>query len=130
MGGVMRGWAGQAEQAIDWGQRALRLSPFDGWAWAAYHALTLGHFARGDDEHAADAARKAVQLNPAHSISYMLLAASLAKLGRIEEAKSAAARVLELQPAFRYSRQFAGVNCARPLAASLGEALHAIGLPE
>jgi Flp pilus assembly protein TadD len=60
----------------------------------------------------------------------MLLAASLAKLGRIEEAKSAAARVLELQPAFRYSRQFAGVNCARPLAASLGEALHAIGLPE
>ncbi|HXS39868.1 MAG TPA: winged helix-turn-helix domain-containing protein [Stellaceae bacterium] len=130
VGGVMRGWAGQADQAIDWGQRALRLSPFDGWAWSACHALTLGHFARDDYEHAADAARKAVQLNPAHSISYMLLAASLAKLGRIEEAKSAAARVLELQPAFRYSRQFAGVNCARPLAASLGEALYAIGLPE
>ncbi|MGH7033404.1 MAG: winged helix-turn-helix domain-containing protein [Stellaceae bacterium] len=130
VGGVMRGWAGQAEQAIDWGQRALRLSPFDGWAWSACHALTLGHFARGAYADAANAAHKAVQLNPAHSISYMLLAASLAKLGRTEEAKSAAARVLELQPAFRYGKQFAGVDCARQLAASLGEALRAIGLPE
>jgi hypothetical protein len=42
----------------------------------------------------------------------MLLAAALVKLGRLEEAKAAAARVLELQPAFRYSRQFAGVDCA------------------
>ena len=77
-----------------------------------------------------NAARKAVQSNPAHSISYMLLAAALVKLGRLEEAKAAAARVLELQPAFRYSRQFAGVDCAPALAASLSEALRAAGLPE
>jgi hypothetical protein len=32
----------------------------------------------------------------------MLLAAALVKLGRLEEAKAAAVRVLELQPAFRY----------------------------
>jgi len=37
-----------------------------------------------------------VQSNPAHSINYVLLAAALAKLGRLEEAKAAAARVLEL----------------------------------
>jgi hypothetical protein len=60
----------------------------------------------------------------------MLLAASLAKVGRLEEAKAAAARVLDLQPAFRYSRQFAGVNCAPPLAGSLSDALRAAGLPE
>jgi hypothetical protein len=46
------------------------------------------------------------------------------------EAAAAAARVLELQPAFRYSRQFAGVDCAPALAASLSEALRATGLPE
>jgi TolB-like protein len=130
VGGVIRGWAGEAERAIEWGERALRLSPFDSWAWSAYHALTLGHFRRGYYGEAANAAHKAVQLNPAHSISYMLLAASLAKLGRLEEAKAAAERVLELQPAFRYSRQFAGVDCAPSLAASLGDALRAIGLPE
>lgn len=59
----------------------------------------------------------------------MLLAAALVKLGRLEEAKAAAARVLELQPAFRYGRQFAGVDCAPALAASLSEALRATGLP-
>jgi hypothetical protein len=37
---------------------------------------------------------------------------------------------LELQPAFRYSRQFAGVDCAPALTAALSESLHAAGLPE
>ena len=130
VGGVMFGWAGEAERAIEWGERAMRLSPFDPWAWSAFHAFALGHFHRGRYEEAARAARKAVQLNPGHSISYMLLVAPLAKLGRLKEAEVAAARVLELQPGFRYSRQFSGVDCAPALAASLGEALHAAGLPE
>jgi TolB-like protein/Tfp pilus assembly protein PilF len=130
VGGVIFGWAGEAERAIEWGERAMRLSPFDPWAWSAFHSLTLGHFHRGRYEEAASAAHKAVQFNPGHSISYMLLAAPLAKLGRLDESRAAAARVLELQPAFRYSRQFAGVDCAPALAASLGEALRASGLPE
>jgi tetratricopeptide (TPR) repeat protein len=130
VGGVIFGWAGEPDRAIEWGERALRLSPFDPWAWSACHALTLGHFHRSRYEEAAKAAHRAVQLNPAHSISYMLLVAPLAKLGRLEEAQAAAARVLELQPAFRYSRQFAGVDCAPALAASLGEALRLAKLPE
>jgi adenylate cyclase len=130
LGSVILAWTGEAERAIEWGERAMRLSPFDPWAFAAFHSLTLGHFHRGRYEEAANAAHKAVQSNPAHSISYMLLAASLAKLGRLEEAKAAAARVLELQPAFQYSRQFSGVDCAPALAASLSEALRATGLPE
>ena len=130
LGSVILAFAGEAERAIEWGERGMRLSPFDPWAFSAYHALTLAHFHRGRYEAAAEAAHKAVQSNPAFSFSYMLLAAPLAKLGRLEEAKAAAARVLELQPAFRYSRQFSGVDCAPALAASLSEALHAIGLPE
>jgi TolB-like protein len=130
IGGVMFGWAGEAERAIEWGTRAMRLSPFDPWAWSAFHAFALGHFHRGRYEDAARAARKAVQLNPGHSISHMLLVAPLAKLGRLKEAEAAAARVLELQPGFRYSRQFSGVDCAPALAASLGEALRSAGLPE
>jgi TolB-like protein/Tfp pilus assembly protein PilF len=130
LGSVVLAWNGEAERAIEWGERAMRLSPFDPWAFAAFHSLTLGHFHCGRYEAAANASHKAVQSNPAHSISYMLLAASLAKLGRLEEAKAAAARVLELQPAFRYSRQFFGVDCAPALAASLSEALRDTGLLE
>jgi TolB-like protein len=130
LGSVVLAWTGYAERAIEWGERGMRLSPFDPWAFAAFHSFTLGHFHFGRYEEAANAARKAVQSNPAHSISYMLLAAPLAKLGRLQEAKAAAARVVELQPAFRSSRQFSGVDCAPALAASLSEALRPTGLPE
>jgi TolB-like protein/tetratricopeptide (TPR) repeat protein len=130
LGSVILAWAGQAERAIEWSERGMRLSPFDPWAFAAFHSLALGHFHRGRYQDAAAAAHKAVQFNPAHSISYMLLAAPLAMLGRLDEAKAAAARVVELQPAFRYSRQFSGVDCAPALAAALSEALRVTGLPE
>jgi adenylate cyclase len=130
LGSVILGWTGDAERAIEWGERGMRLSPFDPWAFAAYGSLTLGHFQRGRYHEAVNAAYKAVQSNPGHSINYVLLAASLAKLGRFEEAKAAAARVLELHPGFRYSRQFSGVDCRGAHAAALGEALRAAGLPE
>jgi tetratricopeptide (TPR) repeat protein len=129
-GSVILGWAGEAERAIEWGERGLRLSPFDSWAFGAFHALTLGHFRGARYQLAANAAYEGIRCNPAHSISYMLLAAALAKLGRLDEARAAAARVLELQPAFRYTRQFFGVGCAPVLAASLAEALHLTGLPD
>ena len=130
LGSVILAWTADAERAIEWGERGMRLSPFDPWAFAAFHSFTLGHFHRGRYEEAARAAHKAVQFNPGHSISHMLLAAPLAKLGRLAEARAAAARVLELQPAFRFSRQFSGANCAPALAASLGDALRPTGLPE
>jgi tetratricopeptide (TPR) repeat protein len=130
LGSVMFGWTGEAERAIEWGERGLRLSPFDPWAFAAFHSLILGHFQHGRYENALNAAHKAIQSNPAHSISHMLLAATLAQLGRLEEAKAAAANVLELQPAFQYKRHFAGVDCAPALAAALSKALRATGLPE
>ena len=90
----------------------------------------LGHFQHGRYEQAANAAYKAVQSNPGHSINHVLLAASLAKLGQVDAAKAAAARVLELHPTFRYSRQFSGVDCAPALAAPLTEALRVAELPE
>jgi TolB-like protein/tetratricopeptide (TPR) repeat protein len=129
LGSVMLGWSGEAERAIEWSDRGMRLSPFDPWAFAAFDAQAMSHFLRGRYEEACRAAYRSVQANPAHSITYVQLAAALAKLGRLEEARAAAARVLELHPTFRYGRQFAGVKCAPDLAASLGDALRAAGLP-
>ena len=130
LGSVILAWGGEAERAIEWSERGMRLSPLDPWAFAAFDAQALSHFHLGRYDKAAQAAYKCVHANPAHSITYVQLAAALAKLGRLEEAKAAAAKVLELHPTFRYGRQFAGVNCAPVLAASLGEALRAAGLPE
>jgi tetratricopeptide (TPR) repeat protein len=130
LGAAILSWAGEAERAIEWGEQALRLSPFDPWKFIAYRALALAHFLRGRYQAAADAGRRAVQFNPGFGSSHMLLAAPLAKLGRYDEAKAAVARLMEREPAFRLSRQFAGVDCAPALAASLSEALRPIGLPE
>ena len=130
LGSVVLSWDGQADRAIEWGERGLRLSPFDSWAFAAHGSVMLGHFQHGRYEQAANAAYKAVQSNPGHSINHVLLAASLAKLGQVDAAKAAAARVLELHPTFRYSRQFSGVDCAPALAAPLNEALRVAELPE
>lgn len=130
LGSVIFSWTGQAERAINWAERGMRLSPFDPWAFAAFGSFALGYFLRGHYEEAVHAAYKAVQSNPGHSINYVLLAAMLAKFGRLEEAKAAAGRVLELHPAFQYGRQFSGVDCAPGLSAALGEMLGAAGLPE
>ncbi|MBS0246690.1 MAG: winged helix-turn-helix domain-containing protein [Proteobacteria bacterium] len=130
LGSVMLAWGSEAERAIEWSERGMRLSPLDPWAFAAYDAQAMGHFHLGRYDKAAQAAYRSVQANPAHSITYVQLAAALDRLGRTEEAKAAAAKVLELHPTFRFSRQFAGVDCAPALAAAMGDALRRVGLPE
>ena len=130
LGSVMFAWGGDALRGIEWGERGVRLSPFDPWRASGHIAIALGHFQQGDLERSAIAARKAVQSRPGFSIGYLILAAPLAKLGRIQEAKNAATRALELQPALRFSMQFAGVDCDPALAAILREPLLAAGLPE
>ncbi|WFU12196.1 hypothetical protein QA646_19915 (plasmid) [Rhizobium sp. CB3090] len=129
LGSVVLGWSGEAERAIEWSERGVRLSLFDSWVWAAFDAQAMSHLLRGRYEDSCRA-YKSVQANPAHSITYVQLAAALAKLGRLDEARAAAARVLELQPFFRYGRQFAGVNCSPELASILGDALRTARLLE
>ncbi|WP_216074849.1 hypothetical protein, partial [Acinetobacter baumannii] len=71
-GSVIHSWAAAAEPAIDWGERALRLSPFDSWAFAAFGSQALGHFLLDRPHEATKAAYRAVQSNPAHSINYVI----------------------------------------------------------
>ena len=130
LGSVVYSWAAEAETAIAWGERALRLSPFDPWSFAAFGSQALGHFLLERPDQAAKAAYRAVQSNPGHSINYVVLIGPLVALRHYDEAKAAAARVIELQPNFRFGQQFAGVDCAPLLAAKLGAALQTAGLPE
>ncbi len=130
LGSVIFALAGEPERAIDWSEHGLRLSPLDPWRSSAFLALAFAKFHQGQYEEAVAAARKSVQSSPGFSISYVVLAAPLAKLGRLEEAKAAAIRVLDLQPVFRYSRFLTSANCEQSLAAALSEALRIAGLPE
>jgi adenylate cyclase len=130
LGSVILAFAGDAERSIDWAERGLRLSPLDVWRSSAWISLSLAHLFRKQYEEAVASARKSVQASPSFSIPHVALTAALAKLGQLEEAKIAAARVLELTPTFRYKRFLASVNCEPAFATSLADALGAAGLPE
>jgi TolB-like protein/Flp pilus assembly protein TadD len=129
LGCIVLAYGGEAERAIDWAERALRVSPLDRLAFAHHHALAIGHFMRGRYEEAANAARRAVQSNPGFSVAHCLHAAALAKLGRTEEANAAAGRVLALQPSFSSREICAAIGIAPALAEALTEAWREAGLP-
>jgi adenylate cyclase len=129
LGSTAMGLAGEAERAVAWGEQAVRLSPFDWWIFGAHDGISLGHFINRRYEDAAIAARRAIQSNPGFSLPPMLLAASLAGLGRIAEANVAASRVLELLPNFTIGGFCAGFSIPAALAVPLTEACQAAGLP-
>jgi adenylate cyclase len=130
LGSIPLALAGEGARAIEWGERALRLSPLDPSSYVPGGAIALGHFQQGRYEESANAARKAIQANPGFSISHMFFTAPLVKLGRMDEAKAAAARVLALQPGFTTRGFCAAVGIHEGLGASLSEALRAAGLPD
>jgi adenylate cyclase len=128
-GSVALCWAGEAERAIEWADRALRLSPFDPLNIFSYNALSVGHFQRGRYEESAIAARRAVQSNPSFSVTNSMLVAPLIRLGRVEEAKAAATRVLALQPSFTATGFCAALALPTSLAEDLTVAWREAGLP-
>jgi len=129
LGGLALAYGCEAERAIDWAERALRLSPFDRLRVCAYHALVIGNFLLGRYDEAVNAGRRAVQCNPGLSVSQSLLVAPLAKLGRMEEAKAAASRVLALQPSFSAGGFCTALALPDTLATPLTDAWRSAGLP-
>jgi TolB-like protein/class 3 adenylate cyclase/Tfp pilus assembly protein PilF len=122
-------FSGDAPAAIAHAERALRLSPFDPWAYEGYEALGVAATLEGRDADAASYAAKAVQANPGFSTIYAFLVAALALAGRGEEAKAAARRLLELEPGFRSHVVFElGIQPA--LAERIVGGLRQMGLPE
>src|SRR5262249_17219194 len=91
---------GEAELAIEWGERALSLSPFDPLRHLPFNGIAIAHFIKGRYLQAAAASRDAIESNPRFSLLHAMLAASLVQLGYGEEARLAAERVLALQPSF------------------------------
>ncbi len=129
-GGVVLILSGDADRGIEWAERALRLSPFDPMTYAPWFSIALGRLQRGENEAAAEAAGKVVQANPYWSTSHWLLAATHAKLGRLDAAKASARRVLELEPGFTIGGLCAAFDIHPSLAEPVSEALGMAGLPQ
>src|ERR1700730_16291412 len=130
LGATILAHDGRIDQAIEYGERALRMSPHDPTAYLQFTALGIAHLAAGRFEQAAAACNKASQSNPRFSFPVVLQAAALCRLGRAHEAKAVTRRVLELEPRFSIA-QFVKSHTGRPeIWNPVGDALRQVGLPE
>jgi TolB-like protein len=87
--GMIHASAGDPETALRHIAIAMRLSPHDPMAFAMHHNIGLAHYLRGEDDQAVASLRTALSLNAGHSRSSVLLAATLARLRRMDEARDA-----------------------------------------
>jgi adenylate cyclase len=124
-----RGWvygaAGLPQEAVRSFERGIRISPIDP-AMFAGMGMALVELRRFDE--AIVAGRKAQRHNPSHPLAYLCLASAFVHLGRDAEAREAAARLLEVNPAFTISGWSAWGGQSN--AQLVTEGLRKAGLPE
>jgi len=128
-GAYIQAISGNPAPAISYADRALRLSPFDPFAFLAHCALGAAAVQEARYDDAARDFSKAVQANPRFSTLYFFQAASLALAGREQEAQPIVERLLELEPGFRIRVLFE-VGSVRSIVDKLVEAARSLGLPE
>ncbi|MDH2380979.1 winged helix-turn-helix domain-containing tetratricopeptide repeat protein [Bradyrhizobium sp. CER78] len=120
--------AGLSEEAVRSFERAMRMSPVDPRLHLMFAAMGTALIELGRFDEAIAAGKKALRRDPFYSPAHRCLASAFAHLGRDAKAREAAARVLEVDPAFTISAWIArgGLSNAKLLI----EGLRKTGLPE
>ena len=129
-GSLIYGWAGHYATAVEYGERAIRLSPFDLALHLPYNGLAYAHYFAGEFEQAALAAGRSAQANPQFGPPWPVRVAALAMLGRQNEAHASAERMFELAPNFTISRLMAAGFTSLEHLAMLAEGLRRAGVAE
>jgi tetratricopeptide (TPR) repeat protein len=128
-GCVPVGYSGDVARASNWAEQALRLNPLDAMSCVPQGVIGFGHFISGRHEEAVVALRRSMEMNPGFSMLHGWLAAPLAKLGRLDEARVSAARMLSLVPHFSVSRWSVVVGIAPEIINDVTDAMILAGLP-
>jgi TolB-like protein/Flp pilus assembly protein TadD len=98
-------FAGDLDECIACGMRALELSPGATDAYMCLNHIASAHFQAGRFEEAAHWAQRSIDLEKALVFSHLFLAASYAHLGHIEEARTAMKVAVALRPDFTIAGQ-------------------------
>jgi TolB-like protein/Flp pilus assembly protein TadD len=99
----LRIWRGESDLALEHSAHAMRLSPLDPSMYAMHGAMAYAYFLAGRYDMASSCAEKAMRDNPTFLLTICTSAASNALAGRLEPARKAMARALELNPDLRAS---------------------------
>jgi tetratricopeptide (TPR) repeat protein len=100
--GQMQLYRGHPEDAIALAEKGIRLSPKDPRLFIWLGALAGAHYRLGHYAQAIEAARRSWMLNWNWPAGLRYLVASLAQLGRIEEARAALEELKLLNPDFTF----------------------------
>jgi TolB-like protein/tetratricopeptide (TPR) repeat protein len=90
--------SGRSEETEAHVREALRLSPKDAFAYAWIFQAGFAKLLLGEDEEAVAWSRRSIEANSNFTLSHFTLAAALAHLGRLDEARAAAQAGLTLDP--------------------------------
>jgi len=98
---VTRCLCGAYDRAIEHGEKAMHLSPYEPLVYYAAFALALASLLTGRIDEAIAHARKAIEGNRNFAFSYCVLALACARLGHRDEAEQAIGRLVGVAPRFR-----------------------------
>jgi tetratricopeptide (TPR) repeat protein len=125
---------GQPEETERHIQEALRLSPRDAHVYLWCMFAGLAKMLLGREEEAVVWLRRSVDANRNYPSSRFILAAALARIGRLPEARSEARAGLALNPTFTVARFRSGVSSDDPVVVADSEryvdGLRKAGVPE
>jgi TolB-like protein len=126
--GLVQEIAGLPEEAVRSFERAIRMSPVDPLLHLTFDGMGMALIELRRFDEAIVAGKKAQRQNPSYAAAYRCLASAFAHLGRDAEAREAAARLLELDPAFTISARMG--RRRRSHVKLLIDGLRKAGLPE
>jgi Flp pilus assembly protein TadD len=128
-GGTLYAWSGDPVTGTAYAHRALRLSPFDQLTFQAHLALGFAAFHEERYDEAASWLAKCAEANPDFGGFVMGQAEALALAGRMDEARSALARAMKLEPgiSIRSTRE---LGFAPAIEAKFVQAARLLGVPE
>jgi adenylate cyclase len=128
------GWANfytsHPDKAIEHFQRAMRLSPLDPMHFNALVGIGAAHFGKGEYDEAARWIEQALREKPSATWVYRLLTTTYANAGRLEEAKSTAAKLLEAFPGLTVSKAMDAAPGQPDTIVRYAQGLREAGLPE
>jgi TolB-like protein len=132
LSGFIRAYRGEPDRAIEHLAQTMRLSPGDPNLYRVQTGTGLAHFLAGRYEDAVSWSEKAFLSDPSYVLSSALvLAASSALAGRLEEARRAVQRVREVDPALSVAKLLGYFPIRQPeQQAKWAEGLRKAGLPE
>lgn len=131
LGGFLRIWRGEPDEAIERLEHAMRLSPLDPEMFRMRAGVAMAHLIAGRFDAACTWAEKAFRDVPLFGLAAAAIAASCALAGRMDEARRAMSDLRRLDPALRLATLDEWLPFRRPEDGALfADGLRKAGLPD